>query len=64
VLQAGRSWVHFPKLSEVSSDIMLLASLAVGLTQPIIEMSTRNISWGVIEMSTRNISWGVKAAGA
>ena len=45
VLQAGRSRVPFPvMLLEFFSDIILPAAL---LTQPLTEMSTRNISWGV-----------------
>ena len=47
-LQAGRSWVRFPMVSlEFFVDIFLLAVLwPRGLTQPLTEMSTRNISWG------------------
>jgi hypothetical protein len=46
-LQAGRSRVRSPILSlEFSIDIILLtALLPLGSTQPLTEMSTRNISW-------------------
>ena len=41
-LQVGRSRVRFPMVSlEFFIDTM-----ALGLTQPLTEMSTRNISWG------------------
>jgi len=38
VLQTGRSRVRFPKPSG--------RTMALGLTQPLTEMSSRNISWG------------------
>jgi len=42
-LQAGKSRVRFPMVSlEFFIDIIL----ALGLTQPLTEMSTRNNSWG------------------
>ena len=47
-LQAGRSRVRFPMVSlESFIDIILPAALwALGLTQPLTEMSTGNIYWG------------------
>ena len=54
MLQAGRSRVRFPMVSlEFLIDIILPAALrtALGYTQPLTEMSTRNFL-------------GVKAAGA
>jgi len=47
-LQAGRSRVRFPIVSlEFFIDIILPAALWTwGSTQPLTEMSTRNISWG------------------
>ena len=45
VLPVGRSRVRFPIVSlEFFIDIILPAAL--GLTQPLTEMSTRDISWG------------------
>ena len=49
-LQAGRSRVRFLMVSlEYFIDIVLSVALtmALGPTQPLTEMSTRNISWGV-----------------
>jgi hypothetical protein len=51
----AKSWKITSVIPEVSLeffiDIILLAALwlwvALGLTQPLIEMSTMNISWGV-----------------
>ena len=44
-LQAGRSWVRFPiTLLEFFINLLLLALRS---TQPLTEMSTRNISWRV-----------------
>jgi hypothetical protein len=46
-LQAGRSLVRFPMESlEVFSDNPSGRIVALGSTQPLIEMSTRNTSWG------------------
>ena len=43
-LQAGRSRVRFPMVSmEFFTDI--IRTMALGSAQPLIEMSTRNISW-------------------
>ena len=43
-LQARRSWVRFPMVSlDFFIDIILPA---LGSTQPLTEMSTRNVSWG------------------
>ena len=49
MLQAGRSWVRFPMVSlEFFIDIILPAALRTGgLTQPLTEKSTRNISLGL-----------------
>jgi len=48
-LQVGRSRVRFPMvLMEFFIYIILLTALwPWGLTEPLTEMSTRNISWGV-----------------
>ena len=48
-LQVGRSRVRFPMVSlEFFIDIILPAALlALGSTQPLTEMSTGNISWGL-----------------
>ena len=48
-LQTGRSRVRFPMVSmELFIDIILLAALwPWGSTQPLTEISTRNISMGV-----------------
>jgi hypothetical protein len=48
MLQAGRSWVRFPmRLLEFSIDLNLSAALwALGSTQPLTEMSTRNLFGG------------------
>jgi hypothetical protein len=45
-LQAGRSRVRFPMMSlKIFIDkILLSGTMAVGLTQPLTEMSIRNIS--------------------
>ena len=44
---AGRSRVRFPVVSlEFFIDIILPVALWLWLTQPLTEMSTRNISWG------------------
>ena len=46
-LQDGRSRVPFPLVSlEFFIDINLPAAYGLGLTQPLTEMSARNISWG------------------
>jgi hypothetical protein len=42
-LRAGRSRVRFPMVA------LEFVTMALGLTQPLTEMSTRNISWGVKE---------------
>ena len=42
VLQAGRSRVRFPMVSLE----FFIDDMALGLTQPLTEMGTRNISWG------------------
>ena len=49
MLQAGKLRVRFPM---VSLEFFILhnsagCTMALGLTQPLTEMSTRNISWGV-----------------
>jgi hypothetical protein len=48
-LQTARSRVRFPMVSlEFFIDIILPAALwPLGWTQPLTEMSTRNIYWGV-----------------
>jgi hypothetical protein len=48
-LQAGRSRVQFPMVSYVIFHWHkpFGRNMAMGLTQPLTEMSTRNISWGV-----------------
>ena len=47
-LQAGRSRVRFPMVSlEFFIDNPSGRTMALGSTQPLTEMSTRNISWGV-----------------
>ena len=47
VLQAGRSRVRFPMMSlEFFIDNSSGRTMALGPTQPLKEMSTRNISWG------------------
>jgi len=45
--QVGRSWVWFPMVSqEFFIDVILPAALwPLGLTHPLTEMNTRNISW-------------------
>ena len=47
-LPARRSRVRFPMVSqELFIDIILPGrTMALGLTQPLTEMSTRNVSWG------------------
>jgi hypothetical protein len=49
VLQAGRSRVRFPMVSLgfFIGIILSVDPMALGSTQPLTEMSTRNISWGV-----------------
>ena len=47
MLQAGRSRVRFPMVSwEFFIDNPSDRTMALGSTQPLKEMSTRNISWG------------------
>jgi hypothetical protein len=47
-LQAGRLRVRFPMVSlEFFIDNPSGRTMALGLTQPLTEMSTRNIFWGV-----------------
>jgi hypothetical protein len=47
-LQVGRSSVRFPLMSsEFFIDNLSSRTMALGLTQPLTEMSTRTISWGV-----------------
>ena len=46
MLQAWRSRVRFPMVS-LKFFIDIVCIMALGLTQPLTEMSTRNISWGV-----------------
>jgi hypothetical protein len=47
-LQAGRSRVRFPMVSlEFFIDNPSGRTMALGSTQPLTEMSTRNLSWGV-----------------
>jgi len=46
--QARRSRVRFPMASsEFFNDNLSSHTMAPGLTQPLKEMNTRNISWGV-----------------
>ena len=46
-LQAGRLRVRFPMVSEFFIEINPFGrTMGLGLTQPLTEMSTRNISWG------------------
>jgi len=46
-VQAGRSRVRFPMVSlEFFNDNTSGRTMALGSTQPLTEMSTRNISWG------------------
>jgi hypothetical protein len=46
-IQVGRSWVRFPMVSlKFFIDIILPAAIMfLGLTQPLAEMSSRNIRW-------------------
>jgi hypothetical protein len=47
MLQAGRSRVRFSMRSlDFLIDLILLAALALGSTQPLTEMSTRNLPGG------------------
>jgi len=47
-LQAGMSRVRFPMVSlEFFIDILLAAQWPWGSIQPLTEMSTMNISWGL-----------------
>jgi hypothetical protein len=44
---SGSLQVRFPMVSlEFFIDIILRRTRALGLTQPLTEVSTRNISWG------------------
>jgi len=46
-LQAGRSRVRFPTVSlNFFIDNPSGRTMALGLTQPLTEMSTRSVSWG------------------
>jgi len=49
MIKAGRSWVRFPMvLLEIFIDIILAVAMwHWGSNQPLTEMSTMNISWGV-----------------
>jgi len=47
VLQAGRSQVQFPIMSLDFFILIIRHAVALGSTQPLTEMSTRNISWGL-----------------
>jgi hypothetical protein len=50
MLQAGSPWVQFPVRSlDFSVDLILpSATMALGLTQPLTEMSTRNLPGGEV----------------
>jgi hypothetical protein len=70
-LQAGRPRVRFPMISlEFFIDIILPASMNLGWTQILAEMSTRNISWGWrrsvrraynLNISMCRLSWNLEA---
>jgi hypothetical protein len=47
MLQARRSWVRFPMMSlDFTTDLILSANMTLGLTEPLAEMSTRNLPKG------------------
>jgi hypothetical protein len=46
MLQAGMSWVRFPISLDFSVELILLDTVALGSTQPVTEMSTRDLPGG------------------
>jgi hypothetical protein len=47
MLQTGRSRISLPiKSLDLSTDLIFPASVVLGSTQPLTEMSTRNLPWG------------------
>jgi hypothetical protein len=68
-LQVGRSRVRFPMSLEFFIDIVLPAALwPLGSTQPLIEVSIRNTSWGVkaaddnLSTFLSGLSWNLGAS--
>jgi hypothetical protein len=72
MLQAGRSWVQFPMWSSDFFNLLNLSSstVALGLTQPLTEMSTRNLPRGNSSQCTRqttslpSVSWLSRKCGS